>query len=379
MRPLSTPHVLRGTTRLDTTRLGTTRLGTLLGVTLLAGLVGAGCGAKSALERPEIDAGRPDAFVVPDGFTPPDAAPACRTDGDCDDGLACSDDRCVSGNCEHQYVSDRCNDGLFCNGLEQCRPGLGCVSPGRTCDDGIACTRDVCDDGRGMCLFETDDTACPVSFRCDAMRGCLARALAHDATTLFEVDLPSGETRRIGAFPISLNDIALAADGTFYGASTDVGALVRVDYVSMSYELVVPVRGSFNALDVAPDGRLYGAADDRIFVFDTALGTATEVARLPTGLSSSGDLAFVEGRLFITAYRAFTDVSDWLVEIDLASGAGAVVGELGFDCVWALAPLGPALYGLTCEGQILEIELATARTRSLAFMPGRAFWGAASR
>jgi hypothetical protein len=346
---------------------------------LATSIVLSACGAKTGLDRPEFDAGRPDAFAARDAFVPPDAPPECRTDATCDDGLACSDDRCVGGSCQHTYLGDRCNDSIFCNGLEQCVPGVGCVSPGRTCDDGVACTEDFCAPDSDRCSAIPDDAACPLSFRCDLARGCLARALVHDSTTLFEIDLPSGELARLGAFPISLNDIALAPDGTFYGASTDVSALVRVDYRTVSYEIVAPVFGSFNALDVAPDGTLYGAADDIVYAFDVAAGSAREVARFPAGWLSSGDLAFVEGRLYATAYRMLSDLTDQLVQIDLATGRSALIGAIGFDCMWALAPLGTSLYGLTCNGELTQLDLSTGAGTLLASRPGQAYWGAASR
>jgi len=223
------------------------------------------------------------------------------------------------------------------------------------------------------------DSLCPMSFRCDVPRGCLARALVHDSSTLFEIDLPSGDLRRVGMFPISLNDIALAPDGTFYGASTEAGGLVRVDYVSVTYEIVAPVFGSFNALDVAPDGTIYGAADDVIYAFDLASGAAREVARMPPGLLSSGDLAFVEGRLYVTGFRDVAGLDDTLVGVDLASGRSVAIGSIGYDCVWALAPLGPALYGLTCNGHLLELDLRSGRGRELSVRPEQAYWGAASR
>lgn len=357
----------------------TARFALALVVLALVVLALPACGAKTGLDEPQIDAGRPDAFLPSDAFVPPDAAPECRTDDDCGDGLACSDDRCEGGSCAHQYLGDRCNDGVFCNGLEQCRPGVGCVSPGRVCDDGVACTLDACDDTLGRCTAEPEDARCPVSFRCDASRGCLARALVHDATTLYEIDLPSGELRLLGTFPISLNDIALAPDGTFYGASTDVGALVRVDYRSVTYEIVAPVRGSFNALDVAPDGTLYGASDDVVYAFDVARGEARPVASFPTGLTSSGDLAFVEGRLYASGRPSLVAPSDMLVEVDLGTGRAGILGPFGQDCVWALAPLGPSLYALTCDGLLLSVDLATGATTTLSARPTQSYWGAASR
>jgi hypothetical protein len=349
----------------------------------------AGCGARTGLEVAErgLDAGvradggrdaSADAWR-PDDAWAPDAAPDCRDDRDCDDGLTCSVDRCQDGRCAHEYRGDACNDGEFCNGLERCEPVVGCVSPGRVCDDGTDCTRDGCDEARDRCAATPDDTLCPLSFRCDGSRGCLARALVHDATNLYELDLPGGELGMIGAFPVSLNDIALAPDGTFYGASSEVGALVRVDYRTVTYEIVAPVPGSFNALDVAPDGTLYGAADNSVYVFDVATGSAREVARLPRGATSSGDLAFVEGRLYVTALISVFDAEDLFCEVDLATGRSRVIGMTGYDCVWALAPLGPSLYGLTCNGHLLQMDLATGRGTELSRRPGQAYWGAASR
>ncbi len=336
-----------------------------------------GCGAKSGLETPppvRVDGGVPpiDAFS-------PDARPECLSDLECDDRISCTEDRCIDERCQHQARSEPCNDGVFCNGLERCEPTVGCVSPGRVCDDGVGCTADVCDESVARCVAMPDDSLCPVSFRCDVPRGCLARALVHDSSTLFEIDLPSGELRRVGMFPVSLNDIALAPDGTFYGASTEVGGLVRVDYVSVTYEIVAPVFGSFNALDVGPDGTLYGAADDVVYAFDLASGAAREVARLPPGLLSSGDLAFVEGRLYVSAFRDVADLDDTLVGVDLGSGRSVAIGRIGHDCVWALAPLGPTLYGLTCNGQLLELDLGTGRGRELSVRPEQSYWGAASR
>jgi len=347
------------------------------GAWISIGLVLFGCGAKSGLETPppvRLDAGVPpiDAFA-------PDARPDCLSDRECDDGISCTEDRCVAERCQHQARSEPCNDGVFCNGLERCEPTVGCVSPGRVCDDGVGCTTDVCDESLARCVATPDDSLCPVSFRCDVPRGCLARALVHDSTTLFEIDLPSGDLRRVGMFPISLNDIALAPDGTFYGASTEVGGLVRVDYVSVTYEIVAPVLGSFNALDGAPDGPLYGPADGRVHPFDPARGAGPRVAAPAPGPLSSGDLAFVEGRLYVSAFRAVADLDDTLVGVDLGSGRSIAIGPIGHDCVWALAPLGSTLYGLTCNGQLLEIDLGSGRGRELSVRPEQSYWGAASR
>jgi hypothetical protein len=70
----------------------------------------------------------------------------CTVDADCDDGDACTSERCADpsmGTCASRTVF--CTDGNACNGFESCDSLLGCV-PGAPldCDDGDACTEDLC-------------------------------------------------------------------------------------------------------------------------------------------------------------------------------------------------------------------------------------------
>lgn len=334
------------------------------------------CGAKSGLEV--TDAGT-DAFAFDapvDAFMP-DAAPDCRVDSDCDDRLDCTDNRCVSGSCVFTAVAARCNDGLFCNGIEYCDLTAGCLSPGRLCDDTVMCTTDVCDEARDRCVATPVDALCPVSFRCDGDRGCLARALVHDSLNLYEVDLPGGEERLLGRLPVSLTDIALSPDGTVYGA--DGNNLVRVDIETMRFEVIFRVGTAFNGLDTAPDGTLYGAAGSGVFRFDLVRGTSTRVSSFPEGTSSSGDLAFIGSRLLATARRSGT-VDDLLVEIEPSGGPASIIGPIpGFINVWGLAPRGDQLFGFGAAGEVLRIDVNTARGDLIVDRTTHGFWGAASR
>lgn len=71
-----------------------------------------------------------------------------------------SEDR-VPGKCQ---VDANCDDGIFCNGVEVCRPssdeanGLGCVA-GETpwCNDGVECTDDTCNVLLDRCEHEPPD------------------------------------------------------------------------------------------------------------------------------------------------------------------------------------------------------------------------------
>ncbi len=120
-----------------------------------------------------------------------DAPAFCRADGDCDDGLDCTVDRCGVGNvCRNEPIDALCPDGQRClqgvgcaartrcerdadcddgdpcNGAETCAVDVGTCLPGTPldCDDGDPCTDDSCDPGRGACRYEPNG-------RCDGGAG----------------------------------------------------------------------------------------------------------------------------------------------------------------------------------------------------------------
>jgi hypothetical protein len=73
----------------------------------------------------------------------------------CNDGVPCTDDQCVPGRgCVNVPNNARCDDGTFCNGAETCNIMLGrCVAaPPVSCDDGNACTADRCDEASRSCV-----------------------------------------------------------------------------------------------------------------------------------------------------------------------------------------------------------------------------------
>ena len=353
---------------------------------LIAGFV-VGCGAKSGIRvpplPPALDAGMPDSRV-PDAAVPSDAGtdggmdagpPECTSSRDCDDRTPCTDERCVEQHCVREAHDERCDDGLFCTGVERCAPFAGCTATPPTCLDSVMCTFDHCDEDRDACASDPDVSLCPISHRCDPIRGCLARVLAHDMTTLMEIDVPDGTLHTLGPLPAPLTDIALSPDGTLYGAIP--GELDRVDYMAGTSTRVVDVPGRFVALDVSPDGRFYGASGNDIYLIDVTTGTRSVVARLPRGYEASGDVAFVLGQLLATANRDPT-MDDLLVRVPLDGRASELIGSLGQRCVWGLAPFGTLLYGLTCNGDLLAIDTSTGASTVLAH-PGSEFYGAAAR
>lgn len=156
--------------------------------------------ACSALVNPDPArlGGSDDGGVARSDAAPDDGdGPEC-SEG-CDDGIACTQDRCQHGICEHAPdptrcgADERCNpvldcvprrctrhqecdDGIFCNGVETCDPEAGDqetgCAPGEpvVCTDGVPCTLDRCDEALDRCVFEPNHDACADSVDCTVDR-----------------------------------------------------------------------------------------------------------------------------------------------------------------------------------------------------------------
>lgn len=95
-----------------------------------------------------------------DGSPPiPDGATLCEVDEDCDDSTMCTRNICdPAGYCRNPVDPAVCDDGIFCNGIEQCDPFRGCVpGPPETCNDSNVCTIDRCDEEGKTCIQEPRD------------------------------------------------------------------------------------------------------------------------------------------------------------------------------------------------------------------------------
>jgi hypothetical protein len=319
-----------------------------LGVTIDQPIEGADASVDAHSDAP-FEAGA-DVVVITDA--------GCQSDSECQQNVACVLDRCDPDLhvCTRTPRDSMCDDGVFCNGAERCDLTLGCApSPPPNCIDAINCTVDACDESAKACVHKPDDTLCPISHVCDPILGCQAHALAHDATTLYDVRIPSGQVKVIGPTNASLTDIALSPSNILYGI--DFNALFKVD-LNLGFATFAKTTNSgfLNAADFAPDGTLYVAGGTSLFTLDINSGIVTSIMTFPSSTSSSGDLAFVGNRLLATANVGNVDS---LVEFDLAKKTAKSLGVTGYSCIWGLAAYGQLLYGLTCEGRILTLDTTT--------------------
>lgn len=343
-----------------------------------AGVGGAGGGSGIGGSLAGIG-GEPDGGV--DGDAGPDVVitdAGCKSDEVCDDQVPCTLDVCdlALGVCTHTPQDSLCDDGLFCTGKETCNPTKGCVVTPVNCNDGVGCTVDACDEAGQGCTHTPDDALCPLSHKCGEKEGCYALAYAHSPEALYEIRLPSGKVTQIGTTGTQLTDIALVSNTQLLGLSYT--SLFDVSTTTGDATFIASTNTSgMVAFDVAPDGQLFVGGGSTLFLLDANSGQIQPAAQYPQGWQASGDLAFLQGRLLATS-RSGNNGTDSLTEFDLPTGQSKNLGSVGFTCVWGLAAFGETLYGLTCNGEVLNIDPNTGAAKLLS-SNGPAFWGASAR
>lgn len=193
--------------------------------------------------------------------------------------------------------------------------------------------------------------------------------ISDDAAHLGRVDLASGTVSVIGDMGVYMTDIAFDAQGRLFGVTFE-SALFRIDpsngVSSIIGELGV---GRVNSLVFAPDGTLY-AASDTLYTVNTGTGAATAVGKGGTPYQSSGDLAFVNGVLYLSGHGAGNS-GDLLLQLNTHTGAADVVGRIGLNAVFGLATdNSAALYAVANTG-IYSLNPVTAQALHLLDYAGQ--------
>src|SRR5262249_55206381 len=125
----------------------------------------------------------------------------------------------------------------------------------------------------------------------------------------------TGTIITIGPNDAALTDIAMDGKGQLYGIQADAfGTLWKVDPVTGLATLVGPAVPNMtalpNALVFGSTGTLYAYQAGSGGYFDSvdpSTGLASTIGPFPTGHSSSGDLAFAGGSLYLTAVDPTAD------------------------------------------------------------------------
>jgi hypothetical protein len=97
----------------------------------------------------------------------------CGTEKDCDDSNQCTTDICTAeGECQNEFNTDPCDDGLYCTDGDVCDGAGNCVSGGQRDCSGVAgeCQVGVCNELAGQCEGQPapDGTECGATY-CDGL------------------------------------------------------------------------------------------------------------------------------------------------------------------------------------------------------------------
>ncbi|MBW8846277.1 MAG: PEP-CTERM sorting domain-containing protein [Burkholderiales bacterium] len=167
------------------------------------------------------------------------------------------------------------------------------------------------------------------------------------------VDVATGNAAVIGSMGHVMTDIAFDPLGNLWG--TDGSRLYQINATTAASTLVGSIGPRFlNSLVFAGNGALY-AAGSSLVTINTATGAGTAVG-VGNGFASSGDLAFVNGTLYLSSNAP---VADTLWSLDTGTGLGTQIGAIGSGAVYGLATAdNSTLYGLSGR-TVLSVDTAT--------------------
>ena len=151
-------------------------------------------------------------------------------------------------------------------------------------------------------------------------------------------------------FDIALNPIT----NILYGISGS-GNLFEIDQNDASTNLIGNTNNQINGLTFDNSGILYGSGGSGLFSIDLLSGAANLIGN--GDYISSGDIAFDNmGNLFLSSTTG-PDNSLWA--LDISSGVGTFLGDIGFDNVFGLDFIDNSLLGFTQFGETIEIDRLT--------------------
>ena len=187
------------------------------------------------------------------------------------------------------------------------------------------------------------------------------------------VDVATGTVSVVGSMGSVMTDIAFSPTGNLYGV--DLGNFYSINATTGVSTLIGSLGTSVNSLVFDASGTLY-AANKSLYTINVGTGAATLVGNGGTSYSSSGDLAFVGGNLYLSS----VGIGDNLMRLDSATGVGTLVGSIGFSSVFGLATDNNInLYGMSGT-QVINVNVSTGAGSLLLDYGGKglgAVWGSA--
>ncbi|MBT8382187.1 MAG: T9SS type A sorting domain-containing protein [Ignavibacteria bacterium] len=162
------------------------------------------------------------------------------------------------------------------------------------------------------------------------------------SSELVRVNAAAGDSYLLHTINIpTLNSMAFDTSGTLYVVTLN-GEFHTIDLVTGNTNLVVDAEGSYNAITFHPvlndlwaTTRSIVVNKDLIFKVNLSTGDTTKIGN--TGLGKlTNSIAFDDNLDLYGIIGAQSDVADF-ISIDISSGAGTIVGSVGFKSIFGLA------------------------------------------
>lgn len=188
-------------------------------------------------------------------------------------------------------------------------------------------------------------------------------------------------TERIGndEREVSFQDLETHPDGRLFAITRQQLYEYRAGlWAKTTQELGADGIGDANGFAIDRDGTGFVTAEDRLYTVNMDTGAATLVGEMGQGVYSSGDCVVNKGNtLFMTSKTQ--GEPDRLVAINrLTAEVTLLERDTGFDKIFALTAAWGILFGLTGDGELIQLDERTGEGSLITTFIDESFFGSAS-